>query len=83
MCSIQIKRRDFSFHLKNYTQEEYDILLNMDCRYIILGKEIDEETNRKLQGYIYFQCPKTFQSIKKVIPRIETNELQKIPKLHC
>jgi len=82
MCSIQIKRRDFSFHLKNYTQEEYDILLNIDCRYIVLGKEIDDEKNRKLQGYIYFQCPKTFQSVKKVIPRVETNDLQKTPKLN-
>lgn len=82
MCSIQIKRRDFSFHLKNYTQEEYDILINMDCRYIILGKEIDDETNRKLHGYIYFQCPKTFQSVKKFIPRVETNELQKTPKFN-
>jgi len=82
MCSIQIKRRDFSFDLKNYTEDEYNILLNMDCRYIILGKEIDDETNRKLQGYIYFDCPKTFQSVKKLIPRVETNELQKTPKLN-
>lgn len=85
MCSTQSKRRDFCFILKDYTQEEYDLLLDMQCRYLILGKEIDHDDDhgkRKIQGYIYFHCPRTFQVLKKISLRIEMDELLGTPKLN-
>jgi very-short-patch-repair endonuclease len=81
MCSNQ-KRRDYCFQLSKYTEEEYKSLLMMDCKYIILGKEIDEEKNEIVKGYIYFYCPKTFQSVKKLAPNAEIIELLKTPKMN-
>lgn len=76
------KRRDFAFSLKNYTQEEYDLLISIECRYIVLGKEVDENDQAKLQGYIYFHFPRFFQGIQNLVPRIELDELKEKPSLN-
>ena len=40
------KRRDYRFTLNNFIEEEYQKLINIECKYIILGKEMinDGET---------------------------------------
>jgi very-short-patch-repair endonuclease len=82
MCSNE-KRRDFCFVLKDFTQQEYELLFGIDCKYLILGKE---QAETMLQGYIYFHCPRIFQGIKNLVPRIEMNDLKGNSKLnfeHC
>ena len=80
MCSKELKRRDYLFFVKNYTQEEYDCLMNMECKYIVLGKEVEESGEIVLRGYIYFRCPRVFRGIKTIIPRIELDEMKKKSK---
>ena len=80
MCST--KRRDYRFSLKNFTEEEYQKLINIDCKYIILGNEIDESGETKLQGYVYFKTPRVFQSIKNLVSRVEMEELLSNIKLN-
>jgi very-short-patch-repair endonuclease len=75
MCST--KRRDYRFSLKNFTEVEYNQLLNLECRYIILGKEISKDEEIKLQGYIYFKSSKTFNSIKNLVSKVEIEILNK------
>jgi hypothetical protein len=74
MCSN--KRRDYRFSLKNFTEEEYQKLINIDCKYIILGNEIDESGESKLQGYVYFKTPRVFQGIKNLVSRVEIEILK-------
>jgi very-short-patch-repair endonuclease len=76
------KRRDFLFSLKNETEGEYKSLIDIDCRYIILGREIDEYGETKIQGYVYFNCPRTFQNIKNIVPRVEMEELKENTSLN-
>jgi hypothetical protein len=76
MCSD--KRRDYRFSLKNFTEEEYQKLINIDCKYIILGKEkeIHEFGETKLQGYVYFKTPRVFQSVKNLVSRVKIEILK-------
>ena len=66
MCS---KSRAFCFTLNNYTQDEYDSILSSPCRYIVIGKEIGESGTPHLQGLIYFENPRAFNAVKKLMPK--------------
>lgn len=80
MCSN--KRRDYRFSLKNFTEEEYEKLINIDCKYIILGNEINKSGESKLQGYVYFKTPRVFQGIKNLVSRVEMEEMLSNIKLN-
>jgi len=77
-----MKRRDFCFVLRNYTQQEYDFLLSISCKYLILGKELNKEGDTILQGYIYFHSPRAFSSLQNWIQRIELIESKGNSKLN-
>ena len=36
------KSRNFCFTLNNYTEEEENILITADCKYLVMGKEVGE-----------------------------------------
>ena len=41
--------------------------LNLATRYIVIGREICPKTQKKhLQGYVYFENPRSFKSVKKL-----------------
>lgn len=56
----------FCFTLNNYNEEEYNELLSMDCRYVIIGKEVGESGTPHLQGFVQFNSLKTLSGLKKV-----------------
>lgn len=63
--------RNFVFTLNNYTDSEYDILLNNEMfKYIIIGKEVGEEGTPHLQGYAECKDQQTFDQIKLISPRL-------------
>lgn len=67
---LSSKKRKFCFTLNNWKEEDIKIIVeqwNKD-KYII-GKEIGASGTPHLQGYIEFKSPRSFTSIKKVIPR--------------
>uniref|UniRef100_A0AAT9UPR0 Rep protein n=1 Tax=Apapanepox virus TaxID=3049969 RepID=A0AAT9UPR0_9POXV len=55
------------FELKNYTDEEYESLKQMNCRYIIISKEIG---GQNLYGYVEFNYRITLSNLYKVNNRI-------------
>lgn len=65
------KFRAVPFTLNNYTpQEAEDIKLLKDkVVYIVVGEEVGEKGTPHLQGYLYFQSPRSLSSLKKTIPR--------------
>lgn len=53
--------------LNNYTQEEYDDLLEVACKYMILGKEVAPTTGTPhLQGYFQFKTNMSPAAVKKL-----------------
>lgn len=54
------------FTLNNYSEEEYEYLLNYDCDYVIIGKEVGEQGTPHLQGYIEFHKRMRLTGVKKV-----------------
>jgi len=63
------KFRAYCYTLNNYSEEEYNYLLDIDCRYHIIGKEIGESGTPHLQGFIYFKNPRGFNPVKKIMKR--------------
>lgn len=61
------KFRNWCFTLNNYTEEEYDSIINIDCKYLIVGKEVGESGTPHLQGYIEFQNTRVLNGVKKVL----------------
>lgn len=56
--------------LNNYTDEEYTQILETECQYVIIGKEIGEQGTPHLQGFIQFNKPgKTLAALKKINAR--------------
>lgn len=68
---IAKKSRAYAFTLNNWTSEEYNNLMEQfsaNSEYIF-GKEIGESKTPHIQGYLYFKYPRSFDAIKKLIPR--------------
>jgi hypothetical protein len=63
------KHRSYSFTLNNYVDTDVSMLKEIECKYIIFGKEIGESGTPHLQGCINFKSPISFTSIKKKIPK--------------
>ena len=61
------KRRDYPFTLNNWTEEEFNNIKDINCRYLVIGQEIGDKGTPHLQGYIEFKNPISFMSIKKKI----------------
>lgn len=62
--------RNVCFTLNNYSEEEYNALHTMPCKYKVIGKEVGKEGTPHLQGYIEFSGGKRFSSLKKFNQRI-------------
>lgn len=62
---MPIKCRGYCFTLNNYTDLEYTAILEIECRYLVVGKETGEEGTPHLQGFIYFENARSFDSVKK------------------
>lgn len=57
------------FTLNNYTEEEVEAVNNIDCVYIVYGKEVGESGTPHLQGFVVFQSRKRLTAVKALLPR--------------
>jgi len=60
------RSRNFCFTLNNYSEADLERLLDVDCKYVVIGKEIGENGTNHLQGYFSFNLQKTLAACKKV-----------------
>lgn len=57
------------FTINNYTDTDIERIQNIDCKYVVYGKEIGENGTPHLQGFIIFNQKKRFSSAKECIGR--------------
>lgn len=69
---VMSKFRNYSCTINNWTQEEYDKILELDTLYVAIGKEIGKE---KGTPHIHFQLcyrnPVSWNALKKKLPRAD------------
>jgi len=56
---------NWCFTLNNYTSNNYDDILNIKNKYLIIGKEIGECGTPHLQGYVEFKDKVSLKKLKK------------------
>lgn len=58
------KNRSYVFTANNYTAELETMLQNLECKYMIYGREVAPTTGTPhLQGYVSFKSPLSFNSV--------------------
>lgn len=63
------KARAYVFTINNYADSDVEALKAIECRYMIVGDEEGDEGTPHLQGYVMFTAPRSFNAIKKQMPR--------------
>lgn len=65
------RSRAWCFTINNYTlvDEMHVRDVSAEAEYLICGKEKGDQGTEHLQGYVYFKNARTFNSVKKKIPR--------------
>lgn len=66
--------RNTCFTLNNWTEEEYEAIIQWDCKYLIVGKEVGKEGTPHLQGYVEWKSSKKFDTLKNLNERIHWEE---------
>lgn len=61
-----MKSRNYCFTLNNY--DDVTFLGNIDCRYLIAGREVGESGTPHLQGFISFKTQRHFNAVRKLLP---------------
>lgn len=64
-----MRLRNICFTINNWSTEDWDSLLILSCKYLVVGKEVGENGTPHLQGYIEFNNAVHFNSLKKKLPR--------------
>lgn len=60
-------RTCWCFTLNNYTAQEEQELMQLECKYIIFGREIGSEGTKHLQGYIRFTKRMSLRQLKQIL----------------
>lgn len=63
------KSRGFCYTLNNYSQEEIAEVKQIRCLYHVRGYEVGQSGTPHIQGYIYFENPRSFNAVKKLMKR--------------
>lgn len=63
------KSRGYVFTINNWTDDDLTAVKSLVCKYCICGDEVGEQGTRHLQGYVYFQSPRSFKAVSKQLKR--------------
>lgn len=65
---INPESKNWCFTLNNYTDEQYEMISLLNCKYLVVGKENASTGTPHLQGYISFHKNKRFKAVKAMFP---------------
>lgn len=63
------RHRSYCFTINNYTWDDIDQFLLIECKYKCFGFETGKNQTEHMQGYIQFHNAMRFASVKKMLPR--------------
>lgn len=61
-----MRSRKYCFTINNYNDDDESFLRDLDCKYLIYGKEIGESGTPHLQGFVYFKNARRFKAVAKL-----------------
>lgn len=74
------KFRGFCYTLNNYTESDIETLRALECRYHVFGKEVGEKLTPHLQGFIYFDNPRSFGNKLKTMLKWHIEPMRGTPQ---
>lgn len=79
------KARGYCFTINNYGEEDEIAVHNLakEAKYIVVGKEVGETGTPHYQGYVFFENPRAFNSVKKFIPRAHIEKAIQTPQVNA
>lgn len=79
---LQLRSRDWCFTLNNYKPTDEALLMQIDSKYLVYGREVAPTNGTPhLQGYIYFKEAKTGSAVVKLMPHHTRIDKRMAPKL--
>ena len=67
------KRLNWCFTLNNYNEEDIKMFDDLECQYLIYGKEKGENGTEHLQGYVQLSSKKRLPGMKKIHDKEKTH----------
>jgi len=64
-----VRARTYVYTLNNYTVDEEKQVQAIEAGYHVYGREVGESGTPHLQGFIKFKNPRSFESVRKLLPR--------------
>jgi hypothetical protein len=63
------RSRNWVFTINNWTAAIYDAVTALDCRYLVVGKEVGKKGTPHLQGYISFKNDMSRKKVGECLPK--------------
>lgn len=80
MATKRVRSRGWCFTINNWTEDDFASLKQLQHVYLVVGRERGENGTPHLQGYIHYQFPKSFSSVKRELPKAHIEKRQGTPE---
>lgn len=74
------RSRNFCFTLNNYTDSSLALLAELDCKYLVFGKEVGASGTPHLQGFVHFVNAKSQPAARKLLPGCHVERMKGTPE---
>lgn len=73
--------RNFFITINNYSEEEYNALYEMPCRYLVIGKEVGKKCGQPhIHACLVFENARSWKKMKSLFPRARIEKMKGSPE---